>query len=156
LSAGFQVTPVVAASIGTENGGDAVDGRISDIGVNGFKYRMQEQESTKTEHAATEQVFFLAWEPSAGEVNGFRFEVGSTPDVVTHDVYDLAYDSTFTTMPYLIADMQTMDGADTANVRYRYYDEFGAGLYVCEDESKDSEVNHVSEVIGYMLFAPVQ
>ena len=55
--------------------------------------------------------------------------------------------------------MQTTDGGDTATVRCQNKQADGIDIKVEEEQSRDTEMNHTTEVIGYMVFEannPVQ
>ena len=55
--------------------------------------------------------------------------------------------------PMFIADMQTCGDMNTANVRWQNKDAYAAEVQVNEEQSKDSENKHGTEVVGYMLFS---
>jgi hypothetical protein len=46
--------------------------------------------------------------------------------------------------------MQTTDGGDTAGIRYKKLNGQSATVYVQEETSRDKEVDHTTEVIGYL------
>ena len=48
-----------------------------------------------------------------------------------------------------LADMQTTNGADTANLRWRNRNEVAVEIGVSEEQSKDSETSHAAESVGY-------
>jgi hypothetical protein len=50
--------------------------------------------------------------------------------------------------------MQTTDGGDTANLRRDSVTNVSVDVWVDEEQSKDAETNHTSEVVGYLLMAP--
>ena len=54
---------------------------------------------------------------------------------------------------YVLADMQTTNGADTANVRWRNKDIHGVEMHIAEEQSKDMELRHVNENVGYIIIA---
>jgi len=151
---GFNEVPVVIAAISTVNESDAVTGRIRNISTDSFRFRMQEQELNTQEHAA-EVVSYVAWEPSSGLAGDFAFEVDKTQNVVTHGFYNVGFSEWFTSIPVLLADMQTTDGGDTANVRYDEKDSSGVNLMIDEEQSANTETNHTTEVLGYMVFSPI-
>ena len=149
FSAPFETAPVILASVITVNGTDAVTTRLNAIDEFGFKVVLQEQEYNAFGHAA-ETLSYVAWEPSAGMVDGYRFEVGRTPRVVDHRRHGLVFDTDFSTMPMLLAHLQTMHGYDTANLRWSASEEAGLGVWVAEERSADEEVLHIPEVVGYL------
>jgi PKD repeat protein len=80
------VNPVVLAAVTTTNEADAVTTRVRNIDSSGFETGMQEQEKNAPQHAS-ESIDYIAWEPSAGAIDGISFEVGRTSDVVTDSPY---------------------------------------------------------------------
>mgnify|MGYP006284430787 FL=1 len=47
--------------------------------------------------------------------------------------------------------MQTLNGGDTANVRWQNKDAQGIDIMIDEEESRDSETNHTTEIVGYFV-----
>ncbi len=149
----FGTAPVVTSSVTTENGPQAVTGRLSNIDTQGFSCHLQEQEASDQSHAQ-EGMSYIAWEPSAGELNGVSYEVGRTENVVTDLPEYISFEGLFNSTPACLADMQTKNGADTATVRYTFKDEYGIELAIAEEASRDEETFHVSEIVGFMAFLP--
>ena len=148
----FQTTPVVLTSVSSFNGGDAVVTRIHDISNTNFQFQMQEQEANAQTHI-TETVSYIAWEISSGIVDNLAFEVNRTADVVTHNPYSISFQGLFADIPVFLADMQTRNGENSANLRWDYKDLFNVDVEVAEEQSMDSETEHTSEMVGYMLFS---
>ena len=147
----FGTAPVVMTAITTANEGDAVTMRLRNISTTKFDYRMQEQEMNSKQHVP-EEAGYIAWEPSAGSVDDLVFEIGRTSNSVTHTFQALNFYEPFTGPPVFVADMQTTDGGDTAAVRWQNKQTGGVEVKVEEEQSKDTETNHTTEVIGYMVF----
>lgn len=151
FSSAFPMVPVVFAAVNSTAEGDAVTARLRKISAAGFQVGMREQEANKQSHK-TERIDYIAWEPSAGDVNGMPYEVGNTGTVVTHVPFPIVWDDTaFTAAPIFVAKMQTTNGGDTAELRW---DENGFYAWVAEEQSKDLETNHVKESVGYLLIEP--
>ena len=150
LTAPFGENPVVFAGVASANGLDAVVTRLRDITREGFAVGMQEQEANRQEHLL-EVIHYIAWEPSFGVVNGLRYEVGLTDARVTDQPYSLLYKGVFERPPLFLADMQTTAGPDPANLRWRNRTEVGLEVWVSEEQSKDREVDHVPESVGYFV-----
>ena len=93
-------------------------------------------------------------EASAGDLSGQLFEVGVTPDSVSHNAYTMNFTSGFSVAPIVIAAMQSHDGGDTAGLRYRNTTDGSVQIKVEEEQSRDTEVSHTTEVVGYMAFEP--
>ncbi len=145
----FRKKPVVAASVTSMNDNDAVVGRIRNVGLDGFEIRLQKQELTKNDHDA-ESVSYIAWEPSTGSLNGVDFEVRISDAGIDHSPRKIQFGNSFTKVPLVIADMQTCNGLDTANLRVVKKNSADLSLVVHEEQSRDDEMNHVAEIIGYI------
>jgi hypothetical protein len=149
----FNQVPVVTTTVSSFNEEDAVCSRLRNIGTIGFDFCMQEQESNSQIHT-TETISYIAWEPSSGTVGNLTFEVNKTDDVITHKLQTIVYHETFMTTPVFLADMQTTNNGDTANLRWQNKDFYGIDIHITEEQSRDSEIKHnKNEVVGYMVFA---
>ena len=146
----FNVAPVILAAVTSTNEADAVVVRMKNISNTTFQYRLQEQESNPKAHAM-ETVAYIAWEPSVETIDGLTFEVNATPKAVKHQLYPIEFAAPFTESPVFIADMQTVYGGDTANLRWSNKELTRINILVSEEQSKDNETNHVSEVVGYIV-----
>ncbi|HBN27110.1 MAG TPA: hypothetical protein DD405_06555 [Desulfobacteraceae bacterium] len=82
------------------------------------------------------------------------FEVGKTGDKVTKKSYNISFNQNFADPPVFIADMQTTDGGDTCNVRWKNKTGGSVNVLIDEEQSLNRETSHTSEVVGYMLFFP--
>ncbi len=151
----FAVVPVVFSAVTSTNEADAVVTRIRRVGTDEFQLGMDEQEANRAAHLS-ETIAYIAWEPSAGTVDGVDFEVGRTDDSVTHKPFVIAFATPFVDPPMLLADMQTTDGGDTANLRWQSRTSNNVEVWVDEEQSKGSETNHTTEVVGYAVFEVIE
>ncbi len=150
----FGIVPVVVASIVTDNETDAVVGRISNVSEAGFEYEMQEEEASDQLHSM-ETVSYIAWQPSAGLIDDYAFEVRINADEVSDQSLEVAFYEGFTESPVLVADMQSRFDADPANVRYDSLTPLAVSLHVSEERSLDDEIGHSYEGIGFMAFSTI-
>jgi len=150
----FNQVPVVTSTVSSFNEEDAVCSRLKNINTTGFNFRMQEQELNRQIHTI-ETISYIAWEPSSGTVGNLTFEVDKTDDVIKHNLQTIVYNETFMATPVFLADMQTTDGWDTANLRQQNKDLYGIDINITEEQSRDSEIYHTTEVVGYMVFAKI-
>jgi len=150
LSAAFAKTPVVFATVQTFNGADAVTTRLHNVDVFGFDLMLQEQEAYAQVHT-TETVAFVAWEPSVGIVDGHRYEVGHTGNEVTHKAHKIGYADAFYGLPMFVAEMQTTNEHDTADLRWTGKGPKWINVWVDEEQSADAETSHQAEAVGYLL-----
>jgi PKD repeat protein len=145
----FTQVPVVISNLMSANDPAAVTTRQRHIGKSGFSVRLQGAEADTSAHGA-ETVAYLAWEPSFGEIDGLPFAVGATGDEVTHTPQRVAYGTSTSAAPVLLMDMQGTDGGDTANLRWQGKDNIAFHVWVDEEQSRDSEVSHTTETVGYI------
>jgi len=147
----FSSQPIIVTAITSSNETDAVTGRMRNVSLEGFDYRLQEQELNRGQHAH-EQVAYIAWTPSVGEVDGLLFEAAKASTDINHRFQSLAFSSSFMHTPAFIADMQTTAGGDTANLRIQHAKPQSIELQVDEEQSRDEETQHAREAIGYLTF----
>ena len=149
FSAPFIDVPVVLSAVTSVNEQDAVVTRLRNITAAGLEVGMREQELNRQQHQV-EDIDYIAWVPSSGVVNGLRYEVGLMDTGVTHVATTLNYQG-FAEAPLFIADMQTTNGGDTANLRWTNRDEWSVDVWVSEEQSKNVEMRHVAETVGYLV-----
>ncbi|MGB5985999.1 MAG: fibronectin type III domain-containing protein [Desulfobacterales bacterium] len=145
----FGITPVVLTSVATFNGGNAVTLRNRNIGTNGFQYMLQEQESYPKSHA-TETISYIACEPTTETVGALSFEAGRTSNTFTDAPRWISFNQSYSQPPVLIAAMQTADGSDTAALRWQKKYRVSALIMVEEERSRDYEISHTTERVGYI------
>jgi hypothetical protein len=149
LTASFTRKPVVTAAVNTVNDPQAVTVRLRGVRTDKFTMMLQEGEAFDQVHA-TETVAFIAWEPSIGTLDGRPYEIGII-SYVTHEGRDLVFDGTYASPPAFIADMQTSI-VEPANIRWLNKSATSVNVWVDEEDSKDAEVTHYYEHIGYFVF----
>jgi len=146
----FDRTPVIFTQVMTENESDVVTIRLRNIGNDSFEYKLQEQEINKKRHN-TETIGYIAWEPGSGMISELPFEVGLTGNSVKKNWFDLSFQSELIDLPFFFAAMQTNEGNNTAVLRYQSISNASALIKVEEEQSKDEEVNHNAENVGYLI-----
>jgi hypothetical protein len=72
---------------------------------------------------------------------------------LTHVPYRIGFLKTWVDIPIFLADMQTRDGPDTANLRWDFKDISGVDVFIAEEQSGDAEMNHTTEAVGFMMFS---
>lgn len=147
----FAQAPVVFAAVASVNEEDeAVNARLKQITERGFYVGMREQEANKQVHLA-ERIDYIAWEVSEGVVAGLRYEVGRTGNTVTSKASRLSYQSVFERTPVFVADAQTTNNGDSSGLRWKGLNPESVEMWVQEEQSKDSEIAHGKEEVGYFL-----
>lgn len=141
------VEAVVLAEVTSVNEEDAVTTRIRNVDATGFEVQIEEEEALGPHGAET--VSWIALE--TGTTPGM--DVFRTSDQLSHRVDSFQFNTGFSSTPVLLADMQSIDGGDTATVRLSAVDANGVLLYVDEEQSRDTETNHTDETAGYVALA---
>ena len=150
FSSAFVKRPVVIASVTSADQSNAVTGRMRNVSLTGFEYFLQREERNRGKHNP-ETVSFIACEPFYGVLNRLAMEVGRTGNKVNHNFHYLSYSQNFSKIPYFLADMQTSNDMDTANIRRRNETREGVEIQISEEKSRDSEISHGNENVGYII-----
>lgn len=150
--------PVVFTDVNTENGGEAVVTRNKDVYDWGFDVKMQEQENKNDDGDGDggvepghleEEIGVMAIEPSSGYIDGNPYEAWHLYDVTNE--WDTIYFDQEYLNPVFIADIQTYDGSDTCGLRHKNFRRDRVEVKIEEERSKDDEVWHTTEDLGYMV-----
>jgi PKD repeat protein len=145
----FIKAPVVLTTIASFNETDTISGRIKSVTTSSFAYYFREQEKNKNVHL-NETVNFIAWEPGTGTIGSVQFEAATTANAVTSAWYSAVFKTLAPQAPLLLADMQTTANTDTSALRVQQISGTGFQVKVEEEQSKDSEVSHGTETVGYL------
>lgn len=148
----FPSTPVVLTTVASMNESSTISGRIGEGSASGFNYYFREQEANTNTHA-NERINYIAFQKGYIATSTISLEVAFTADTVTHEWKRVNYQKATTSMPFVFAEMQTTDGADTSALRVQDTTTSSYTVKVEEERSNDSEVYHTKEVIGYLIFA---
>jgi ABC-type transporter MlaC component len=152
FSGTFNEIPVVITSVTSINESNAVVGRIRNVSHEGFEYYLQREEKNKKNHGV-ETVSFIACEPFSGVMNNLTLEVGTTGNLVNNNFHYLSYNEKFLNIPYFLADMQTTNDTETANIRWQNKNLYSIELHISEENSRDAELNHSNENVGYIIIS---
>jgi serine protease len=147
FSQSFGSAPVVLSTIQTRNGGDPIVTRNRDVSTAGFEFTMQEEEARGGHYSETGG--WLAVEPGTGTLDGKSFEAG-TVSSVDENWTTISFSGSYTD-PVFLADMQTTNGGDTCNLRYRNLGSGSVEVFVEEETSSDSETGHTYETVGFVV-----
>jgi len=147
----FPKAPVVLTTIASMNEADTISGRLNNIGIANFAYYFREQEKNSNNHR-NETVHYIAWEPGKGTIGSMQYEVAKTVNAVTDAWYNAPFQTAFAQAPLLLAGMQTTANTDTSALRVQQLTTTGFQVKVEEEQSKDSDVTHPAETIGYFTF----
>lgn len=142
--------PVIVTQTVSANDPIVAVARLNNVTYDSFEIRLQSQESLSKKHG-DERVSFIAIDPGTYNELGV-IKAGSTGETVTEEWYSLDF-GTISSKPLFVGAMQTFKGGDTAGLRIKDLTESSVNIKVEEEKSKDEEVNHVKENIGYILFS---
>ena len=117
FNSAFGSTPVVIAQVQTCNDSDAVTDRISGVRASRFKVALQEEEAGGNHKR--ERVGYIALSQGVSEITGINCEVGSIARV-------------------------THSGSAVPGTAW--------DLWVSEEKSREPEIIHLAEVVGYISF----
>jgi len=144
----FSVKPILFTQSQTDNDSEPVVVR-NKVGLGGFDVRLQEEEA-KGSHSS-EIIGYLAIEPGTIFYNEEKIKIGSIGGV-TDKWKTFSFGSAFPSAIF-IANMQTYNGPDTAELRYANLTESSVQIKVEEEQSKDAEVSHTKEDVGYIVIS---
>jgi len=85
---------------------------------------------------------------------GRRLVAGRTQDAVTDALYTVVLPAGMSDTPVVMVSLETFDGVDTAGLRLRNIGAGGFQVKIEEEQSRDSETAHTSEVVGYLALEP--
>ena len=141
-------SPVVFTQVSSDNELSAVVTRNDNVTTTGFDVQMQEEEANANTHA-TEDIGWIAIQAGGSVASGIL--AGTTGDSVIQTNTTVSFGGTFGSTPAFLADMQTLDGGDTAVAAGgAAISTTQAQVYIDEEASNDAEINHTTEDVGYI------
>jgi len=146
LAGGFTDPPVVLTSVMSENDTTTVDSDPLNVTASGFTVRLQEEEAEDGIHAA-ETVGYIAIQTGGDASSGTAGLFGG----VDENTDTLSLGDSFT-QGVVVAETQTINGGDTATVVIDGQTASTVGVFIEEEQSQDSETNHVNETVGVVAF----
>ena len=151
FSSAFSAAPTLLVGVASQNDGAAVVARTRNVTATSFQVRLQEEEAADGVHA-NETVAWVAIDQGTGSNDGNNFHSGRTGNVVTHLDYNVTL-SGFSSAPIFMCHDDTYDGGNTCSARFRTVTATSATVFVEEEQSADSEINHITEVVSYLAWA---
>ena len=76
----------------------------------------------------------------------------NTVNNVTHNFKNITFNNTFNSKPNLLTKLISYNGGDHANTSVNNLNNAGFDIQIDEEKSKDNEISHIFETIGYMVF----
>jgi hypothetical protein len=154
----YDFPPVILTQVITENGPDAVGGRIRNINQYSFEFKQQEIPETadiSIPETISETIGYIAWEPGKGEISGLVYEIGMTTKRVTHEWMGLNFETKFQEQPFFIAALQSYTGSEITTVRSQNLSQTTIQIKTEDGESEDSEAGQNEEVMGYFSIGAI-
>ncbi|MEM7559354.1 MAG: hypothetical protein AAF394_09530, partial [Planctomycetota bacterium] len=100
---------------------------------------------------ATETVGYVAIDLGTATSGDVSLNAVVSGDTVTHQNTTINFGSIGgSSSPVILSDMQKRDGSDTATVRHRSQTSTSVTVFIEEEASRDSELNHTTEVVGVL------
>ena len=145
----FPNVPIILTQVQTYNGKDYVVTRTNDIQINSFKVTMQEEDKLNSGKHTTEIIGWVAISPGNNTVNEITIESNYVTNK-NHNFSLVNYNSSFSSVPNLITKVSSYSGKDPCNTRIKDNSTTGFNIKIHEDTTRDNELNHVDEIIGYV------
>lgn len=145
----FSTTPNVLTQIQTYNGTDWAITRTNNISTTSFDLTMQEKESNNNGGHVTEKIGWMAISRGTYINNNLFIESGYC-DNVKHYFKKVYFENLFITSPNLFVKMMSFNGSDPSNLRITNIYNSNFYVKVQEDQSKDKEIIHIGERIGFI------
>jgi len=155
----FQSPPIVLAMQTSQNDNTPSVARVHSVQANRFRVKIQEADSQDDLHDF-EAISYMAFEQGSGMIDGKKIHVGATTRSVNHNWYSIDFptslgqngnDPMFDKAPIFFASMQSAYGPELAVVRFKDLTNTNVQLKLQEDQSLDTETNHTTQIIGYVL-----
>lgn len=142
-------TPVVFAQVASARDTTPVAVRVRNVGTSSFQIKLEEEEALDQVHTP-EVVNIITLTTGDDALHGIRMQSGVTPDALRHPWYSV---STASFAGGVLGQIQTYDGGDTSALRLRNLTDSSFELKVEEEQSRESETNHTTEVGGWLRHA---
>jgi V8-like Glu-specific endopeptidase len=146
----FTQTPVVLTQIQTSNEEGWTVTRVRRQNRTRFHFTMQESELNNRGIHAEESVGYIAITAGDHGPSGQRLLGVNTARSYNHTVRGVQFDQTFESAPSVIAKLGSTYGGDSANLRLSDIGMEGFAVQVAEEQSRDSELNHIAEQVSYI------
>ncbi|MEL6986453.1 MAG: S8 family serine peptidase, partial [Bacteroidota bacterium] len=147
----FASRPTLVASCVSINDPDAVAVRVRNISTSSFELEIEEEELVRTH--GDEEVHWIAMGQASG-FSGLDYQSEVTPRAVTHNNYILPLDQAYTSNSVYIGMMNSRFGGDVSSTRINedYQGTGNLATFVEEEKSRDTEIAHTTEEIGFIIF----
>ncbi|MEM6316437.1 MAG: collagen-binding domain-containing protein [Bacteroidota bacterium] len=143
----FPTVPIVFTQVTSTRDSSASVVRMRNASNAQFELRLQKEESNTTDLYMGASVAWIAIEEGAN-VQDFNMEVGRIS--ANHTNSTLNFNNTYSGQPAIFASLQTIRESDPAVVSRQDLTTTSVAISVEEEQSLDTETDHVTESIGYL------
>lgn len=147
----FSSPPAVIHQVMSFNDPQWVKTRANGVTTSSFDVALEEEEAQTGFHGQ-ETIGWIALEIGIGTNNGILFEAGRTGTVVDEIWYTINFNQNFSSPSIFLANLESYNGPDPCNCRYRNLIYSSVEILGQEDTSNDAEQNHVDEIADYIVF----
>ncbi|MCH2229774.1 MAG: T9SS type A sorting domain-containing protein [Crocinitomicaceae bacterium] len=148
----YPLTPAIFTQVQTNNSStNYLKTRQRNATINSFDVKLERGESTNTTApSASEEIGYVSISKGIGIIDGVQIEVNSFTASNANTNHTLT--TTFNPGNHVIASISTFNGPDPSGLRINSLTTTSVNLFVEEDTSNDTEVNHAVETIDYFIF----
>jgi len=151
----FQSIPTIFSQVTTQNDTLALVSRNKEVSTTSFQAMLQTQENFNHLEIASENLSWIAIETGLSESVAGLVQIGRTAENTNHQWRNVNFAAEQPVKPVFFCMMQTFNGSDTANVRYRNLGPWRAQVQIDEESYGDNEISHSNaESIGFLVGAP--
>ncbi|MFC1691315.1 hypothetical protein ACFL0W_03975 [Nanoarchaeota archaeon] len=125
---------------------------LKDLDESGFYIMLQKEEKKRYFNTSIPEhlISYIAMDTGEYLEETRAHFVGRTERTVNHNWHGISLMSLKQLFSF-IAEVQTSNGADTADIRYKNLDSHGVEIMIQEERSLDSETRHNEEIVGYLI-----
>ncbi|MCP1168372.1 Ig-like domain-containing protein [Limimaricola litoreus] len=138
---GFSSNPTMFGQLAADNGSNSLVHRFVDSGRDGFGFKVQAEEGHGGDVGGKGTFYYAGVEAASGStvLRGGTADIDHSASSVATGVGNRA----------ILADMQSFNGQDTAGLRYQVDSSGRLKIHVMEEQSKDGEMIHAKESVGW-------
>ncbi len=150
-STSFDGSQIVLTQIASDNDPVAAVSRVRLTTNTSFQFKLTEEEAEDNMRSVADDIHYVAVQVGNGTLSdGRSFSAGSTSRVVNDEGADISF-TTSVAQPFILAGLQTIIDQDPVVIRYSKLTNQGVTFRLQEEQSFDSNTDHIDEVVGYLV-----
>ncbi len=142
----FSDNPIIFTQLVTNNEETTATVRMRNVSQNQFQIKLQEAAIDDGTHLK-EEVAWMAME-TGEQTADFHWQADTLS--VNHSWATIRFDNSFSNIPLLFANMQTVNDEDAATVRNNSVNWNNGKVRIQEERSLDDNLVHTAETLGYL------